>query len=139
MAWALALNDPPAPGHRDKAVEYAQLAVRLQGAANHFNNLGVAHYQNGQFAEAVEALHKAGEMIEGGDRMHRMFLAMAHWKMGNHEEARRCFEQGVAWQEEQNELPEDQKRFREMAEELMGIEATISPQSSNLETIPENL
>ena len=102
--------------------ELANQAIELQpDDADHWNNLGVAQYRAGDWQAAVEALEKADGMIEQGDREHRMFLAMAHWQLGNKDKARELYAQGAAWIAAHAQDDEEQIRFRAEAEQLMGI------------------
>jgi tetratricopeptide (TPR) repeat protein len=105
-----------------KTVELANKAIELRpDDANHWNLLNVAQYRAGNWQAAVEALEKADAMIEGGDRPHRMFLAMAHWQLGNQDKARQRYAQGAAWIAAHAQNDEEQQRFRAEAEQLMGI------------------
>jgi hypothetical protein len=49
------------------------------------------------------------------------FLAMAHWQLGDKEEARRWYYQAVAWMEKYSPMDEDLRRFRPEAAALLGI------------------
>ena len=121
-SWALATAKDPAERDPVKAVELAQKAIDLKSDdANNLSTLGVAQYRVGNWQAAVEALEKADAMIEEGDREHRMFLAMAHWQLGDKERARELYAQGAAWISEHRENSEKQIGFRAEAEELMKI------------------
>lgn len=119
--WMMATSPIKFEGQRKLAVSCLDAAAQLRGDANDFNNLGVAQYQTGRYAEALNTLLKADTMIEGGDREHRMFLALAYWQNGEKVKARDAFEEGSAWQQEQSELGDQQLRFRRMAEEELGL------------------
>jgi tetratricopeptide (TPR) repeat protein len=120
--WKLATAADVSERDPTKAVELANLAIELQpDSANNWNNLGVAQYRAGNWQAAVEALEKADAMTEGGDRFHRVFLAMAHWQLGDKEKARELYAQGAAWIAERRKNSEEQNRFRVEAEELMGL------------------
>jgi tetratricopeptide (TPR) repeat protein len=122
--WSWILATAAAPAERDpaKAVELARKALELEpDAANHLNNLGVAQYRAGHYQAAVEWLDKADATIAGGDRAHRMFLAMAHWQLGNKEQARERYAEGAAWIASHRMNSEEQNRFRAEAEQLMEI------------------
>jgi hypothetical protein len=51
------------------------------------------------------------------------FLAMAHWQLGETEEARRWYDRAVAWMDKNLTQDDELKRFRAEAEALMGIAA----------------
>ncbi len=113
-------------------------------AANQWNNLGVAQYRAGDWQAAVDAFQKADELIGGaGDRVHRFFLAMAHWQLGNQVQAREAYAQAITWLNEKNRN-EEQYRFRDEAEQLMGIAAAdregivLASLTRAVEAEPEN-
>jgi len=128
LAWTFAtaadskLRDPLA------AVAHAQAAVDLAPEdANHWSNLGVALWRNGECQSAIEKLEKANQMASGGDNYHRFFLAMAYWQSGEREKARQAYEQGVLWMSTNRPNVEELKHFRAEAEELMKNEITSDP------------
>ena len=49
-------------------------------------------------------------------------LAVAHWRLGNQDEARKWYDQAVAWMNKNQPKNEELRRFRAEAEELMKIE-----------------
>ena len=121
-SWRLATAADVSKREPTKAVELAHLAIEHQpDVANHWNNLGVAQYRTGNWQAAIEALEKADALIENGDRAHRMFFAMARWQLEDKEEARELYAQGAAWIAKQQEDDEELNRFRDEAEQLMGI------------------
>jgi tetratricopeptide (TPR) repeat protein len=91
-------------------------------SANNWNNLGVALYRNDQYEEAVDSLRKADEMIAGGDRVHRLFYAMALWQLSRQDEARAKYAQGAAWIEAVRANSKELQRFRDEAETLIGLD-----------------
>jgi tetratricopeptide (TPR) repeat protein len=120
--WRLATAADVSQRDPAKAAELAKLAIELEpDDANHWNNLGVAQYRAGNWQAAVDALEKADSMIETGDRVHRMFFAMAHWQLGDKEKARELYAQGAAWIASHRKNSDGQRRFRAEAEELMEI------------------
>jgi len=126
VAWALAVC--PDPGLRDpeQAVRSASLAVQLR--PKHVgcrNTLGVAHYRAGHWDAAIESLHES-DSLEGsvGSAYNAFFLAMAYWQIGNHDEARKWYDQAVRWMDEK--MPDDEEllRFRTEAAALLEINET---------------
>ena len=129
LAWLLAtcpdakLRDP------DQAVELAKKAVQLAPkVGSYWKTLGVAHYRAGDWKAAVAALDKSLELRQGGDAVDQLFLAMAHRKLGNPDEARKAYEQAVQWLEKNKEalekdkgLAEELRRFRAEAEEVLEL------------------
>jgi tetratricopeptide (TPR) repeat protein len=99
LAWLLAtcpdvkLRDPA------RAVELAGQAVRRAPKVRaYWKTLGVARYRAGDGKAAVAALNKSVELGPGG-AVDRFFLAMAHWKLGIHDQARLAHAQAVRWLE----------------------------------------
>ncbi|MBI1918116.1 MAG: tetratricopeptide repeat protein, partial [Planctomycetes bacterium] len=121
LAWHLAtaadlkLRDPQA------AVAHARKAVDLEPKTpNHWSNLGVALLRAGDYKAAVETLEKADGMWKG-DHQHCFFLAMAYWKIGDKDKARRAYEQGVQWMDKNQPNNEELRRFRAEAEKWLQI------------------
>jgi serine/threonine protein kinase/tetratricopeptide (TPR) repeat protein len=126
LAWTLATFPDPAQRDGAQAVKYAHKALELRPQeSTHWSNLGVAYYAAGEYPKAVETLEKADQMRNGRDDWHRFFLAMAHWQLGNQQQARKYYHQGVQWIEREaanmaRGSAEEQIRFRAEAEKLMG-------------------
>ena len=81
-------------------------------------------YRSDDYQGVVDALQKSIEL--GYERKARswFFLAMAHWKLGHKDEARKYYNQAAEWMRE-NSPPGaafSQSQFREEAAELLGIE-----------------
>src|SRR5262249_28091203 len=98
LAWLLAtcrdatLRDPL------RAVALATKAVEMRPTLGTcWNTLGAAQYRVGDWAAAITALKKSMELRQGGDAIDRFFVAMAEWKRGNEDEARRWYEKAAAW------------------------------------------
>jgi serine/threonine protein kinase/tetratricopeptide (TPR) repeat protein/WD40 repeat protein len=131
LSWLLATC--PDPKERDvaRAVELARRAVELQEqVGNVWNTLGVAHYRAGNWKAAVEALDRSRALRQGGDAFDFFFLAMAHWRLGHKEEARKWHQQAVEWVKQNQEAlakdrahAEELKRFGAEAAELLVIDA----------------
>ncbi len=123
LAWFL-VTCPHSP-LRDpvEGVTRARSAVALaphNGA--YWNTLGVAHYRTGNWSEAVAALTRATQLRSGGNGYDWFFLAMAHWRRGDKQEARRWFDQAVAWTDRHCPRTSDLGRFRAEVEELLKAE-----------------
>ena len=50
------------------------------------------------------------------------FMAMSHRQLGNRDEARKWYDQGVEWMEKNSPNNEELRGFRAEATELLGIE-----------------
>jgi serine/threonine protein kinase/Flp pilus assembly protein TadD len=128
FAWLLATR--PDPKFRDpkRAVGLAEKAVTLGPKERTFwNTLGVAHYRAGDYAAAITALGKSMELGDGGDSFDWFFLAMAHWQLGQKEEARKWNDKAVAWMEKNRPKDEELVRFRTEAESLLKTERKNTP------------
>ena len=88
-----ALRDPK------RAVELAKDAVELAPQfASSWQVLGWARYRTGAWKESIAALEKSIELrADGGDSFQWFFLAMAHWQVGNKEQARKWYGRAVEW------------------------------------------
>jgi serine/threonine protein kinase/Flp pilus assembly protein TadD len=127
LAWLLAncpetkLRDP------QRAVALASNAVELAPKEGSFwNTLGTAHYRAGNWKKAVAGLEKSIEVRCGGDPWDWLFLAMAHWKLDQKEQAQEWYEKAVTWVEQNQQrlsesLREEVHRFRAEAAALLDI------------------
>jgi tetratricopeptide (TPR) repeat protein len=116
-------RDPRRPLKTSKEVKPQPQPFSL---SEHWQIVGAGHYQLGQWQEAVAALTRAVKELPGAGFQ----LAMAHWQLGNHAEARECYAQAVAWMDKNQAENQELRRFREEAEELMKKEPADSKQQS---------
>jgi len=122
LAWLFATCPDPRFRDTGKAVRFAQKAVELAPAAGGFRNtLGAAHYRAGEWKLAVEALNKSMGLRKGGNSFDWLFLAMAHWQLGDKEQAHKWFDQAVQWMEKNDPKNEDLHRLRGETEQLLGV------------------
>jgi tetratricopeptide (TPR) repeat protein len=120
LAWFLATN--PEPGLRDAAlaVRLAKKAVAaLPKSADCRNTLGVAHYRNGDVRAVVAELEAAMSLRGGGDSFDWFFLAMAHWRLGNRDQARVWFNRAVEWMQRHRPHDDELCCFRAEAEAML--------------------
>ncbi len=106
-----------------EGLKLAQRAVELvpnKGA--YWNTLGVAHYRSGSCKEAIAAFTKSMQLTHGGNSYDYFFLAMAHWQLGEKEEARRWYDQAVQWMDKNLPKGKELGRFRAEAAELLKIQ-----------------
>ena len=116
-------------GQPDKAIADYSKAIELDPKfAGHWQGVGLAHYRAGNWKAAVAALDKSLELHPAGDAYDWLFLAMAHWKLGHADEARRAYERAVQWLEKNSEnlaknqrTADDLRRFRAEAEVLLEL------------------
>jgi tetratricopeptide (TPR) repeat protein len=124
LAWQLATWPDPSLRDPARAVELARKAVELRPLASSiWNTLGAALYRAGDWSAAIEALEKSDSLEP--DRylaINGFFLAMAHRRRGEEDQARRCYDKAAAWMEERQSQNDMLKRFRAEAAALMGID-----------------
>ena len=72
--------------------------------------------------ESLGALQKSNDLRKGGDSSNWFFLAMAHWHLGEKDEAGKWYDRGVQWMEKNQPKNEELRRFRVEAAGLLGIE-----------------
>jgi tetratricopeptide (TPR) repeat protein len=105
------------------AVELARKAVSLApGEGAVWNTLGVAQFRAGNWRESINALQKSKALRNGGDSFDWFVLAMAHWRLGNKDEARRSYDRGAAWMDKNKPDDEELRHFRAEAADLLGME-----------------
>jgi tetratricopeptide (TPR) repeat protein/serine/threonine protein kinase len=106
-----------------EAVQLAQRATELDPKNGEmWLALGVARYRAGQFQEAVSDLEKSAGLRPRDDCARRLFLAMAYWQLGDKNKAREFYRQAVEWLEKNQPYdPEELRRFRAEADQLLGI------------------
>ncbi len=122
FAWLLAncadagFRNPP------KAVVLAGNVVsQVPKTGDYWMTLGGAHYRAGDYRAAVEALEKAVQLPTDFDTSPaRFFLAMAHWQLGQKDQAKARYREGVE-QMNHEYLCVEPCRVRVEAEELLGI------------------
>ena len=96
LAWLL-LNHPD-PDSRDPVLARAlasRVVEKCSDSGVYWNTLGVAYYRTGDFETAVTTLNRAIALGCGGNSFDHVFLAMAHARLGNREESRRCLVQAM--------------------------------------------
>jgi tetratricopeptide (TPR) repeat protein len=122
LAWLLATRPEPAWRDPPRAVELATRAVLLAPkAGSHWNTLGITHCRAGDWKAAVTALEKSRELSKGGNSFDWFFLAMAHWQLGDKEQARTWYDQAVQWMEKNQPNDAELCRFRAEAAQLLQL------------------
>jgi eukaryotic-like serine/threonine-protein kinase len=106
LAWALARRPPARAGDAALAVRLACKAVEWEPEQSaYWNTLGVAHYRDGNWSAAINALNKSIELSKGGTAADWFFLACIDHQRGKTEEARRWYDRAVTWVQ-RNPLPD---------------------------------
>jgi serine/threonine protein kinase len=120
LAWFLATSPEPRLRDAGLAVRLANKAVTAQPrSVNYRNTLGVAHYRNGDDKAAIAELETSVSLRAGGDSLDWFFLAMAHWRLGDRDQARTWFERAVQWMERNKPHDGELRRFRAEAEAML--------------------
>jgi tetratricopeptide (TPR) repeat protein len=122
LAWFLAVCADPDFRDPDRAVTLAKHAIQLSpDDGNIWSTLGVAQYRRGLWKDAVASLKKAEGLAGGTGIEIPLFLAMAHWRLGETEDARTCFDRADKRLQKHEIPPEEPSRWRAEAAELLGI------------------
>jgi tetratricopeptide (TPR) repeat protein len=135
LGWLLAACPDPHVRDATRAVEVARKAVaQAPQDPEYRGTLGVGHYRAGNWKAAVEELDRALRLAGGGSAAGYagFFLAMAHWQLGEREQARACYAAAVRRLAAQKAKDENLDRFRAEAAELLGLAA---PQKSVRESL----
>jgi tetratricopeptide (TPR) repeat protein len=124
ISWFLATAPDPKARDGKRAVELAKEAVEFDPKdGNYWSTLGVAQYRVGEWKNGIDALTKSDELRKGEMfSFNAFFLAMAHWQLGEKEEARKSYDQAVAWMEKNQPEDDELRRFREEAATLLNVE-----------------
>ena len=100
----------------DKALRLARHAVELAPRdSNAWNALGIACYRTSQWEPAADALRKSIELRGGGDAWDWFYLAMTLQQLGQGQEARKWYGQGVAWAQTPRKLRQVRALYEEAA------------------------
>ena len=125
VAWRIVIHTDVTADDAVRAVKFAKKAVEFAPDSGAFvNTLGVAQCRAGQYAEAVDSLKKAVELHDGGNSSDFFFLAIAHWHLGNKDEARRWHKKAVEWMAEHDSSNHELLGFRTEVNQLLDASAT---------------
>jgi tetratricopeptide (TPR) repeat protein len=141
-AWCLAMAaEDLRPKYLKRAVEFAHRAVELEQTNRHYwNTLGVAQYYAGDLQAATQALNKALDLPTPhyNEAYDTFFLAMAHWRLGHSDEAKKWYAQAIQWMDENNPgrsyHAHKLRRFRAEAEQLLGLKTTATQETTSQAT-----
>ncbi len=122
ISWKMATFADARLRNPRRAVELAQKAVELAPQdRNIANTMGIAQYYSGNWRESLAWLEKSSRLSSGGDSFDWFFQAMAHYQLGDKDEAGKWYDKSVEWMEKNQPSDEDLVRFRAEAEQLLGI------------------
>jgi tetratricopeptide (TPR) repeat protein/serine/threonine protein kinase len=126
-ALAGLLTSAADPKLRDggEAVKLARKAVQLAPTdSGSWQVLGWALCSTGAWKDSADAFRKSIALQQdpkGGDSGQWFGLAIAHWKLGAKDEARKWYEQAVKWMDKNAKDNDELRRFRREAEEVLEI------------------
>lgn len=128
-AWALVSSADPDAWRPNLAVKMAEKASEVEPETNGLlNTLGVAYYRAGEWEKAVTTLQQSIQVSKGANgAFDTFFLAMAHWQIGNEQEAHGRFDEAMTWMTENASKNPELIRFRSEAEDLLGIDRPPRP------------
>jgi tetratricopeptide (TPR) repeat protein len=116
LAWFLVTTPDVAVQDSAQALSLATKAAQsYPECGTYWNTLGVVRYRVGDFRAAVVALDRATALGQGGTAFDHYFLAMAHVRLGNQEQARRSFAQATLWMEQHHPGHVELLRLRDEA------------------------
>jgi tetratricopeptide (TPR) repeat protein len=132
LAELLTHSKDPKLRNPTRVVDLAKaLAEANPGDGALWHSLGVAHYRASNWKSAIEALDTSMELRKGGDAFGHLYLAMAHWQLGNKDEARRRYDRVAGWMNKNDpastgrdgeaKLFKSLTRLRSEAAELLGV------------------
>jgi len=111
-----------ARGEIARALQLAEQVTELMpGEPRYWSTLALARYRAGDWDSAIQALNKPGELHARGDDSDWFVLAMAHWRKGNKDEARKWYTQAINWMEQNKSEDRELRQFRAETESLLGI------------------
>src|SRR5262249_50560303 len=100
LAWLLASRPDLTPYDPARALRLAERAVELDPKeAGYWNTLGVARLRNNR-SDAAEAFERSLEQKSSNPALDWFPLAVLHARRGDAAEARRLYDQAVAWTRE---------------------------------------
>jgi tetratricopeptide (TPR) repeat protein len=123
LGWLLA--NCPAPQFRDpgRAVELAKRALQRNPLdASHWHLFGVANYRAGNWKGALEATQKSLELDNAGGAGRWLVLAVAHWQLGDKDEARQWYDKAAAWLKKSGSGDLDYHFAQREAAALLGVQ-----------------
>jgi WD40 repeat protein/tetratricopeptide (TPR) repeat protein/serine/threonine protein kinase len=123
LAWMLAACPDPKFSNPQRVLEAARKAIQLTPrSAMSWQVLGCAYYRTGDWQASIQALEKSIELQKnGGDPGQWSVLALARWRLGQKEEARKIYARAAAWMSK-NQTPDAEfHQFLAEAAELVGL------------------
>jgi serine/threonine protein kinase/Tfp pilus assembly protein PilF len=127
LAWTLTNCPAQKLRHPSRALATAQKAVELDPKSSlAWQVFGWALYRTGDWKASIDALEKSMALQQrppGGDSWQWFFLAMAHWRDGNYDQARVWYERAVKWLVENAPHNAEGKRLQAEAAALLEMKS----------------
>jgi len=96
LAWYLVSALDPREWRPSEALELSRRVLKAAPDTDGvLNTLGLAEYRAGHWDQAIDALNRAVQKDGNSDPTNFFFLAMAHWRRGDKDQARSFFERGA--------------------------------------------
>ena len=119
LAWSLLTAEDETLRDYDVALKMFRQAMKNSPPVTvDKRTLGVAHYRNGNWQEAMDTL-SASLKSRPDNGYDLFFLAMADWQLGNKEQARQWYDEATVWMTEHQPHSPELIRFRDEAEKLL--------------------
>jgi len=120
LAWFLVTVPDPAVRDPARALSLAVKATEAHPeCSTYWNTLGAVQYRAGAFKAAVTALDRSTVLSQGGSAFDHFFLAMAHARLENQEQARHWFAEAVLWMEQHHAGHVELLRLRDEARSIL--------------------
>ncbi len=121
LAWALVKKPDCSDQERSEALEHIHKAVmRSPKDASFLTTLALTEYRAGHFSEAIAAAERSISSTKAVDAHNWYIVAMAQWKKGEREEARKWSDKAVVWTKEQDPENVELTQFWIEAAKLLG-------------------
>lgn len=122
LAWLLATCADHAFRNPKRAVELAIEASQLEpDNSENWKTLGVARYRNGDFQESIDALKKSVELASDGGGIDFLFMALAHWQLGDKDQALHWYKKGTRWIDKNQPVDKELERVLVEAAALLNV------------------
>ncbi len=120
--WDLLAAENVSAQNTALAVTLADKVARLSPRDPiYWNTLGVAHYRNGNWQDAINALEQSVRLESNSQfASNAFFLAMAQAQLGDKKAAAKWYIRGCRWMEKNAPSESDLKRFKAEARPLIG-------------------
>jgi serine/threonine protein kinase/tetratricopeptide (TPR) repeat protein len=123
LALCLIIESTADPARVTEASELMTRVTQLQPQeAIYWSTLGLVNYRTGDWKGALQAAQESTSRTNGGDSIDCFILAMAHWQLGEHDQARQWYKRAA------EQTPGDAtssllfRRLRDEASALIGSE-----------------